>query len=175
MKSARGHSRLPFATFYCKNRYAVTPTFKTPGKVQMLMQLSRTTLVFTMKYCSFMVFLLLATPGSQVSPNVSQMSPRCLRDVSQMSPRCLPDISQMSPRCLPDVSRMSPRYLEDVSQVSLRCLSDVSRFLDVSQMPPRYLPYVPQRYVSCICLKLLFGVSRWSHFQAKGPKLKFLS
>ena len=29
-------ARLPFATSYCKNRYAVTPTFKTQGKVNIL-------------------------------------------------------------------------------------------------------------------------------------------
>ena len=64
MKGSWTRLRLPLATFYCENWYAVTPTSKTPGKVYILMQLLRNTLIFTMKYCSFIVFLLLATPGS---------------------------------------------------------------------------------------------------------------
>ena len=63
----------PFATFYCKNRYAVTPTSEALGKVNILKELVRTKFTSPMKYCSSMVF-----------PNVFQMSPRCLPDSSSL-------------------------------------------------------------------------------------------
>ena len=40
-------------------------------------------LVSRMKYCSPMVFILSAVPASFLSPNVSQMSPRCFSDASE--------------------------------------------------------------------------------------------
>ena len=115
MKASVGRSRLPFAIFYCKNRYTVTPTSKTPDKVNILIELLRKTLIF---YIDILVFHSLSSLSHswklglpRCLPDVSQMSPRCLPDVSEMSLKCLPDVSQISLRCLPYVSQMSPRFL----------------------------------------------------------------
>ena len=41
---------LPWSIFYCNLQYLVTPTFKTPGKVNNIGELLQKTLIFTMKY-----------------------------------------------------------------------------------------------------------------------------
>ena len=41
---------LPGSIFYCNLQYLVTPTFKTPGKVNTIGELLQQTLIFTMKY-----------------------------------------------------------------------------------------------------------------------------
>ena len=43
-------SALPGSIFYCNLQYLVTPTFKTPGKVNTFGEFFRNTLIFTMKY-----------------------------------------------------------------------------------------------------------------------------
>ena len=41
---------LPPSIFYCNLQYLVTPTFKTPGKVNKIGERLQNTLIFTMKY-----------------------------------------------------------------------------------------------------------------------------
>ena len=92
LRRSRSAAGTPF--LFQEDRYLVTLTFRTPGKVNTFGELWRNMSIFPMKYWSPMVFLLLSTPASQVSPNVSQMSLRCFSDASEMLPRCFPNVSQ---------------------------------------------------------------------------------
>ena len=79
----RETAALPGSIFYRKNRYTVTPTFKTPGKVKQQIDLCEKGLFFGNEILLFCVL-------SSLSHSCQIGLPKSLPDASQMPPKCSP-------------------------------------------------------------------------------------